>query len=159
MLKSLPAMILAAVVCLDGCGSPQLSSQVTKGAHDGTSFRLPDEKGLVEIVNEPTVTDRRNPQPTSIVAYFLQADGKSALNPGPTEVSFTIDPDARSRQREKPAASPTTLLLTAEPKADDAGGASRFASKTGPFDLSSLRGTLKAKINGQDVSISLMEAR
>jgi hypothetical protein len=49
--------------------------------------------------------------------------------------------------------------LSAEPKADDPAGASRFGSKTGPYALTAVRGTLKAKINGQDVSTAFIGAR
>ncbi len=159
MPKSFLAILFAAAGLTVGCGSPELNSQILKGTHGGTTFRLPDEKGFVELVNEPVVTDRRNPQPTTIVAYFFQADGKTAMSPSPTDVSFQIDPDARSRQRDKATSGSSTLPLSAEPKADDPTGASRFASKTGPYDLAGLRGTLKAKINGQDVSTAFMGAR
>jgi len=159
MPKSFLAILLAAAGLTVGCGSPELSSQVFKGTHGGTTFRLPDEKGFVELVNEPVVTDRHNPQPTSIVAYFYQANGKTAMSPSPTDVSFQIDPDARSRQRGKATAGSSTLPLSAEPKADDPAGISRFASKTGSYDLAGVRGTLKAKINSQDVSTAFMGAR
>lgn len=109
MPKSFLAILLAAAGLIAGCGSPELSSQVLKGTHSGRSIRLPEDKGYVELVNEPIVTDRRNPQPTSIVAYFFQTDGKSAMSPSPTDVSFQIDSDARSRQRDKSAASSSTL--------------------------------------------------
>ena len=138
---------------------PSRVPRYLKGTHGGTTFRLPDDKGFVELVNEPVVIDPRNPQPTSIVAYFYQADGKSAMSPSPTDVSFQIDPDARSRQRDKAAAGSSTLPLSAEPKADDPAGASRFASKTGPYYLAAVRGTLKAKINGQDISTAFMGSR
>jgi len=159
MPKSFLAILLAAAGLTAGCGSPALSSLVFTGTHGGTTFRLPDEKGFVELVNEPVVTDRRNPQPTSIVAYFFQADGKSAMSPSSTDVSFEITPDARSRQRDRSAAGSSTLHLSAEPKADDPAGASRFASKTGPYALAAIRGALKAKINGQEVSTAFMGSR
>ena len=159
MPKSFLAILLAAAGLIAGCGSPELNSQVFKGTHGGTTFRLPDEKGLIELVNEPVVTDRYNPQPTSIVAYFYQADGKTAMSPSPTDVSFQIDPDARSRQRGKSAAGTSTLPLSAEPKADDPAGASRFASKSGPYYLAAVRGTLKAKISGQDILTAFMGSR
>ncbi len=159
MPKNILAILLAAAGLTAGCGTPEPSSQVLKGTHSGTSIRLPEDKGYVELVNEPIMTDRRNPQPTSIVAYFYQADGKSPMSPSPTDVSFQIDPDARSRQRDKSAAGSSTLPLSAEPKADDPAGASRFASKTGPYALTAVRGTLKAKINRQDVSTAFMGAR
>lgn len=162
MPKCFLAILLAAAGLVAGCGSPEPSSQVIKvfkGTHGGTTFRLPDEKGFVELVNEPVVTDRLNPQPTSIVAYFYQADGKSAMSPSPTDVSFQIAPDARSKQRGQATGGASTLPLSAEPKADDPAGASRFASKTGPYFMAAVRGTLKAKISGQDISTAFMGSR
>jgi|SRR5271157_1747200 len=99
MPKSFLAILLAAAGLTVGCGSPELSSQVFKGTHSGTSIRLPEDKGYVELVNEPIVTDRRNPQPTSIVAYFHQADGKSPMSPSPTDVSFQIATRTQGRGR------------------------------------------------------------
>ncbi len=81
------------------------------------------------------------------------------MSPSPTDVSFQIDPDARSRQRGKAAAGSLTLPLSVKPKADDPAGTSRFASTTGLYDLTAVRGTLKAKINGQNVSTAFMGAR
>ena len=81
------------------------------------------------------------------------------MSPSPTDVSFQINPDARSRERGEAAAISLTLTLSTEPKADDSTGASRFASKTGPYDLAGIRGTLKAKINGEDVSTAFLGAR
>jgi hypothetical protein len=118
-------------------------------------LRLPDDKGFVELVNEPAVTDRRNPQPTSLVAYFLQPDARSAMTPSPTDVGMQIDPGRGSRKRTEA----TALPLGAEPKADDPAGGSRFASKVGPYALSGIRGTLKAKVGGQDVSVDYLGGR
>ena len=161
MQKSVFAILLATAGVLIGCDGPELTSNsaVVRGIHSGTAIHLASDKGFVELVNEPPVDDRRNPQPTSIVAYFLQPDGKSAMSPSPTDVSFHIDPDARSRQRGKTAASSTMVALSAEPKSDDPAGASRFASKTGPYDLTGIRGTLKAKINGEEVSATFTGPR
>jgi hypothetical protein len=121
-------------------------------------IRLTDDKGYVELVNEPEVTDRRNPQPTAIVAYYLQADGKTPLNPAPTDVSFAIDPGAARGGRGKASAA-APVPLNAEPKLDDPSGASRFASKAGPYVLAATRGKLSAKIDGQETSITFAAGR
>jgi hypothetical protein len=124
---------------------------VVNGPHHGTALQLPENKGYVELVNEPEVRDRRGNEPTSIVAYYLQTDGKSPLSSLPSEVSFEIETSSgRNGKRGEPAAQ--SLPMTAEPKAEDPAGAGRFASKPGPYLLSTLRGTLKAKIDGQQVS-------
>jgi hypothetical protein len=121
-------------------------------------IRLPEDRGFVELVNEPDIGDRRNPVPTSIVAYYLQSDGKSPMSPAPSDVTFDIDSGggAGARGARGPA---KTVVLNAEPKAEDPSGASRFASKAGPYGLEGLRGTLSAKIEGHDISIAFAESR
>jgi hypothetical protein len=121
-------------------------------------IRLPEDKGFVEIVNEPEVSDRRNAPPTSIVAYYLQADGKSPLSPAPSDVSFTIDTGGGRETRGKQGPGPA-VPLNAEPKADDPAGAGRFASKPGPYVLDGIRGTLTAKVSGKETSISFAAGR
>ncbi len=92
------------------------------------------------------------PSGSSVVAIALQTKRR-------IHQFLRIAPLKRSRQRDKSAASSSTLPLSAEPKADDPAGASRFGSKTGPYALTAVRGTLKAKINGQDVSTAFIGAR
>jgi hypothetical protein len=120
------------------------------GPHHGTTIRLPEDKGFVELTNEPEVRDRRSAEPTAIVAYFLKTDGKSPLEPAPTDVAFVVAGGKKSSE---------TVALAAEPKSDDPAGASRFASKPGQHQLTMLRGTLKAKLAGQDISIPIEGSR
>ena len=103
-----------------GCDSPQLPVAVSAVSppHHGTLISLPDDRGLVELVNEPEVSDRRNPEATAIVAYFLQVDGKSALAPAPEEVNFAIQSAGAGGARSKQNAG-DRIRLSAEPKADD----------------------------------------
>jgi hypothetical protein len=107
--------------------------------------------GLSKSSTSPEVSDRRNPEPTAIVAYFLQSDAKSALVPAPEDVSFAITPGA-ARGARTPQESGERIALSAEPKSDDPLGGSPFASKPGRFALTGIRGTLTAKIGGQNVS-------
>lgn len=144
--------VLLALACLaSGCDStPVAPTVVAPGSHHGTTLRLPEERGFVELTNEPEVRDRRSNEATSLVAYFLQPDGKSPLEPAPTDVRFAID-------RAKKA--PETISLLPEPKADDPVGAGRFASKPGAYQLVRLRGKLNAKIGGQETSTPFEGAR
>lgn len=140
------AMVAAAF--LAGCSSaPAPPSAILRGPHDGTAFVLPGAKGIVEIVNEPEVVDRRGNVSTSVVAYFLQADGRSALDPAPMDVKFEIRPGARKLARVVP--------LAAAPKAGDPAGAARFASQPGPYDLEATHGALSAAIGGVPVSVAV----
>jgi hypothetical protein len=158
---------VAALVCLGllpGCGGsavPIEQQAAISGPHQGATLQLPDKKGFVELINDPRPRDRRSNEPTSLVAYFLKMDGKSPLEPAPTDVSFTIDTAARGRGgRGKGAASSSqSVPLAPEPKPDDPAGASRFASKPGPYLLDAIRGTLSAKVDGQDASVNFAGGR
>ncbi len=121
------------------------------GPHRGNTIRLPDEKGFVELTNEPEIRDRGSREPTAIVAYFLKMDGTSPLEPAPSDVKIVVS------QAGKKAAQ--TIPLSAEPKADDPAGGSRFISKPGPHHLAMLRGMLTAKIDGQEVSLPVTGSR
>ena len=104
----------------------------------------------MELTNEPEIRDRRSNEATSIVAYYLQSDGKSPLDPPPTDVNFVIELGKKTAE---------PVVLKAEPKSDDPAGAGRFASKPGPYQLSALRGRLNAKIGGQEVSTTFLGSR
>jgi hypothetical protein len=142
--------LAALVPACDSPGHPVAVSAVSP-PHRGTLITLPDDRGLVELVNEPEVNDRRNPEPTAIVAYFLQIDGKSALVPAPENVNFAIASGGARGVRSKQDAG-DRISLTSQPKADDPLGGSRFTSKTGPYALTGLRGTLSVRIGGQEIS-------
>jgi hypothetical protein len=157
---SLRAVTPAVVSVLLGCDSstPRANVATVAAPHHGTMIPLPDDRGFVELINEPEVGDRRNPQPTSIVAYYLQADGKSPLNPAPANVNFGIDMGGGKGARGKQG-SAQSVPLNAEPKADDPAGASRYASKPGPYDLTAIRGALSATIGGQEISVPFAGGR
>jgi hypothetical protein len=153
-----PTLVVLTAGFFSGCeGSrPPEPTVVPRGPHHGTTLRLPDAKGFVELVNEPEVRDRRKNEPTAIVAYYLQPDAKSALNPPPSDVSFTIDSGGGDRGR---SGAPKSVPLQAEPRSDDPAGASRFASQPGPYPLANLRGWLNAKLDGQPVVVVLQGGR
>jgi hypothetical protein len=151
---------LALAALLSGCNSSEspVAVSVGRGPHQGTMIRLPEDKGFVELVNEPEVTDRRNPQPTTIVAYYLQIDAKSPLTPAPLDVSFAIATGGGKGGRGKQG-SAKSIPLDADAKSADPAGASRFASKPGPYHLSAIRGNLSAKISGQEITTSFEGSR
>jgi hypothetical protein len=146
------ALALAGVIL--GCGSSVSPVDVTVviGPHHGTMVRLPEDHGFVELVNEPEVNDRRSPQPTSIVAYFLQADGKSPLSPAPSDVNVSLSAGRDKGARRDTSGAGQSIPLSPEPKADDPAGSSRFVSKPGSYDLATIRGTLSAKTSSQEIS-------
>ena len=148
------AVMLSFAAFMPGCDTPgnPVAVSTVSPPHHGTLITLPDESGLVELVNEPEVNDRRNPAPTAIVAYFLQVDGKAALVPAPENVSFIITPGAARGRPFRAGVGRSNSALSAEPKSEDPLGGGRFASKTGPYALEGIRGTLIAKIGGQEIS-------
>jgi hypothetical protein len=154
------ALVLVFAGVSFGCESavPPVNAPTAVAPHHGKIIALPENQGFVELTNEPEVSDRRNPQPTSIVAYFLQSDGKSPMSPAPTDVSLAINEGVGKDGRAKPG-STQTVPLSAEPRSDDSAGAGRFASTPGPYDLEGIRGTLSAKIGGQLVSIPFAGGR
>ena len=113
-----------AILCLaalfSGCDSPGRSVSVlaVSAPHHGTMIPLLEDRGFVELVNEPEVSDRRKPEPTAIVAYFLQMDGTSPLVPAPDGVSFAIQSGA-ARGARTGQNSGDRISLRALPKADD----------------------------------------
>ncbi|MDR3633858.1 MAG: hypothetical protein P4L84_08640 [Isosphaeraceae bacterium] len=133
---------LALASCL-GCGasqSPASGSRAELGPHHAVLYRLPENQGFAEIVNEPEVTDRRGKVATAIVVYFLQPDEKSPLNPAPTDVRVTLE---QGRKRAE------TLTLKPEPKSDDPAGACRFVTSQGPYLLEGVHGKLSGSVGGK----------
>ena len=135
-----------------GCNSgPLTSPQVMVGPHHGTAIRLPDDKGFVELINEPEVSGRGSREPTAIVAYFLKPDGSSTLEPAPSDVMVVLAGAVKKGSE--------TIPLAAEPRSDDPAGGSRFVSKPGTYHVASLRGKLNAKVHGQEVSLPISGSR
>jgi hypothetical protein len=155
----LSTLAIIALGC--GDGAPPVEKQaVINGPHNGTTLQLPDQKGFVEMVNEPEPNDRRKNEPTALVAYFLKIDGKTPLEPAPTDVTFAIDASAGGgRGGRGQQATAKSVPLTAQPKADDPSGACRFASEPGPYLLDGIRGTLSAKVDDQATSLGFAGAR
>jgi hypothetical protein len=152
-------VIVLAVVAA-GCDSPAqpVAVNLVSAPHRGTMIRLADDRGFVELVNEPEVSDRRKPEPTSIVAYFLQIDAKSPLEPLPADVDFAIQSGGGRGGRTKQD-SGSRISLTAQPNSDDPLGAARFVSKPGPYALEGMRGILMARIGGQVVTTTVAGSR
>jgi hypothetical protein len=121
------------------------------GPHRGTTIRLPGDKGFVELTNEPEVVGRGSKEPTALVAYFLKLDGASTMDRTPSDVTLVV---ARARTKGS-----ETIPLSAEPKSGDPAGGSRFVSKPGTHHLATLRGTLSAKIDGEEVSLPVSGSR
>jgi hypothetical protein len=154
--------MLAVTALIAGCNGGALpvdQQTVLNGPHHGTTLQLSDQKGFIELVNEPQPRDRRSSEPTALVAYFLKMDAQSPLEPAPTDVSFAVDSGGGRGGRGRQGGAGQAIALAAEPKSDDPAGACRFASKPGPYQLANLRGTLNARIDGQAVSVTFAGGR
>ena len=133
---------LALCVLLTGCGQEKSSLTLKPAPSGGAMIRLPKDRGFVAVKTEapdgtrvvPTARNAK-PKPVSIVAYFYQADGSTAMNPAPTEVVFELGTSESAK---------SVALLP------DASDPNRFASQPGLYS-NALQGTVRAKINGEDV--------
>ena len=154
--------VLAVLGLQLGCdSSPSLRAPATlpPGPHHGIMIGLADDKGFIELVNEPEVKDRRKLEPTSIVAYFLQNDAKSPLSPTPTDVRFAIEGGRPGQGTRGGRPTPQSVPLDRESKPDDPASTGRFASKPGPYYLEVLRGTLSAKLGSETISTPINGGR
>lgn len=136
-------MAVALISWLVGCGgstTPPVPASVT-ASHGGLLLALPKQKGFVEIVVEPEKTSKSQAR---LVAYFVSADGSTALEPAPTDVSFKSD-DGK------------TTSLVADAKPDPSSKAARFASAPGAFAPGrALAGNLTATIGGEALTIAVL---
>ncbi len=81
-------------------------------------MRLPDGLGYAELVVESGAKSKSSP--AELAAYFLGPDARSALTPGPTDVTLDLYlADSKSRK---------ALRMALGPRPADPSGGSRFAS-------------------------------
>jgi hypothetical protein len=141
--------ILSAACCviagvLVGCGqSGPAGSTVPESSeyHGGVLVPLTDKEAYVELING----DRKKNDATfdtTIVAYLLQSDQKTALTETPSSVQIKIGtPKGEQVVALKPA-----------PDAGDPIGSSRFESAYGPFDLHQTGGEVTVQVGGKTLS-------
>jgi hypothetical protein len=143
-------LLVAGALVIGGCaGGPAIPPQVMVGPHGGTAYRLPGDRGFVELVNEPAVDTPRPGAKTALVVYFLQDDAKSPVTSAPTDVRADVMVERRA----------VKLVLKPEPKADDPAGSARFATALGPYHLADVRGNLTASAGGESATIAFASGR
>jgi hypothetical protein len=122
---------------LPGCNG-DLKERPTP-SHNGAVIPLSGGQGFFEIRTEGLDLAERGSRAktanSSIVVYFYQSDGTTAMNPAPTDVTVKVGTGASS---------PSVELLPQEKPAG------QFKSAHGTFP-SGFRGQLSAKINGEIV--------
>jgi hypothetical protein len=126
-----------------GCGTVTTPSSILPSSplHGGILIPLPESQGYVELLNDKRER-RGNVFLTTVVAYLLQPDQKTALAQKPTQVSVKLDTPTGSK----------TIPLVAESKPGDPLGAARFASELGPFELDQRGGEVTLAIDGKTLT-------
>jgi hypothetical protein len=132
------------LVCVvSGCEGPDPTvKQLPPPPHGGTLITLPETRGFAEVLSRSEKLaggkDAKRPNAT-LTVYFLKADGTTAMNPEPTDVSIVLGPESGNK----------TVPLKPDPSKPGA-----FASAPGPFSNTEVSGELKATVEGQAVSVS-----
>jgi hypothetical protein len=135
---------LLAVVLYAGCGGGSLPPPIppTSALHGGILVPLPEDRGYVELVNGQR-TSRSRTVITTIVAYLMQSDQKTALTSTPSSVSVKLL--TPKGQKEVP------LKHTPEP--GDPAGTARFVSEPGPLELNGAGGEITVVLDGKTLIV------
>jgi hypothetical protein len=135
--------LLATATCA-GCGVGVVPSAVppTSALHGGILVPLPEQKGFVELLNDK-MEKRYGVYETTIVAYLLQPDQKTPLQPKPTNVSIKLD-TAKGQK---------SIPLVEKPDTADPAGSARFVSDFGPFELNQRGGELSFALDGKSQTV------
>jgi hypothetical protein len=123
--------------------------QFVNGPHGGLSYRLPDDRGYAEIINEPPISASGGTPQTAVVVYFLGTDARTPLESKPTGVKVELD---LGRRRN-------TLPLSPSALAGDPSGSNRFVSKTGPYVIADARGLLTTTLDGKTFTLDFSTRR
>jgi hypothetical protein len=135
------ALVLASALAGCGAGSAALQPTPRAGPHGGALVGLPAGGGYGEVVLESSSPRARD---VKFVAYFLGPDLSGPATTLPTDVQATL---------EFPDGSSMIVGLAPEPQPKDTkGGAGRFASRPGPYDVDPPIGELSGTVGGQSFS-------
>ena len=128
--------LLAAGVLI-GCGAVVVDSPVpqTSEHHGGILIPLTDKQAYVELLNGSR-EKKGKAYDTTLVAYLLQPDLKSAFAETPTSVEVKIG-TPKGEQR---------VALKAAPDSTDPLGNARFVSAPGPFELNQVGGEVTVQV-------------
>jgi hypothetical protein len=126
-----------------GCGPSVHSSAVPASSplHGGILIALPEDQGFVELLNDRRERKAGGMQ-TTIVAYLLQPDQKTAHAAKPPKVTVKLD---------TPRGPATIDLLPKADKADTVAG-TPFISELGFYDLTQRGGDVTVAIDGKTLT-------
>lgn len=142
-----PTLLAATVLLaapLAGCSHRSSGTFPTEPPpHGGMLLTLPGGRGFAELLVEqpPARSGKDAGRDAVIVAYFLQGDRKSPLEPAPKDVRVAV-------------ASGPQVPLTPRPHPEDPSKAGQFASGVGKYGESgALSGELHADLGGEAVDL------
>jgi hypothetical protein len=142
MHKNHLALALIAAGALVGCGSGGSGSATLPAEnHGGVLVPLSDKEAYVELLNGERKKNGARFD-TTIIAYLLQPDLKSAFAEKPTSVQVKIGADKGDQ----------VVDLKAAPDSADPVGSGRFESAYGPFDLHQAGGEVTVQVGGKTLS-------
>jgi hypothetical protein len=134
--------VVAAGMC-SGCGVEPHASPIPPSSplHGGILIPLPEAQGYVELLNDNRVK-RGNAYLTTVVAYLLQADQKSAVTQqaGSVTVKLGVPPEVK------------TIKMRHNPDRSDPSGTARFVSELGLFQLNQSGGEIQVVLDGKTLT-------
>ncbi|HWE36587.1 MAG TPA: hypothetical protein VG406_08475 [Isosphaeraceae bacterium] len=140
--RATPALLIALIL---GCSRSPKTFPTDPPPHGGVLLTLPGGRGFAEVLLDqpPAQSSRDAGRNSVIVAYFLQADKKTPLEPPPTGVRVAVDPGGGQQ-----------VPLSPRPHPEDPSKAGQFASAVGPYGESgALSGELRADLDGEAVAL------
>lgn len=144
-------LLFAMATLLGGCDDPsahkpsESALKSVPGPKGTAALALPDQLGYVEPIVERTGAGKS--AKTAFAAYFVASDGKTPLDPAPSNVEATLTLQGSE--------SPTTVALSPRPQGNDVWGKARFATEPGEYNSDEIRGELRATIGGKAVKVPL----
>jgi hypothetical protein len=134
--------LVPAGIC-SGCGAGVHTSTLPASSplHGGILIPLPADQGYVELLNDGRVRKGRTFQ-TTIVAYLLQPDQKTALAGKPSKVAVKLDTPR----------GPATIDLVPKPDQADPIAGPRYVSELGPYELNQRGGEVTVALDGKTVT-------
>jgi hypothetical protein len=140
-----PSSVLALIAAgaLAGCGRTVVESAVpaTGESHGGILISLTDDQAYLELLNGNRQRKGKTSE-TTLEAYLLQPDRKTAFAEAPTSVQVKMG----TAQGEK------VVALKAAPVSSDPVGSTRFVSAAGPYELNQTGGEVTVEVGGKTLT-------
>ncbi len=146
-MRNVIATVALLASLLAGCGGPEpmVARSDQTSPHGGVIVPLPGEQGFVELLNGADAPPIARVRQTTIVAYLLQPDRKTAVASPPQEIAIKLD----TQKTPNPIPLPLKLDTT------DPAGSARYVSEVGPYevDRGGGGGTVEVTLNGKPITV------